>query len=237
MFEKTFTFWRRLVGQTPAPTAPAHDDRRLWIRYAADLQGNVQRTEKPGSHKLSATVRDLSQGGANLLVDQPVEAGQMLSLELPAAADEVRTVLACVVRVTPHEGNRWSLGCVFSRELGADDLGSCGAQKTPAAQDDKRIWVRFTCEVTASYRKVGDSAGQSHPAQVLDISANGIGLAVQSTLDAGSLINIDLIDKKGRTVKTMLACVVRTTQRGAGDCAVGCNFIRELSEEELQSWL
>lgn len=238
MFEKTFSFWHRLVGTTAAATtAEMHDDRRLWVRYAADLEGKVQLAEKQGSAKILAKVRDLSLGGANLLVDQPLQPGQMLSVELPADQGNVCTVLACVVRATPQAEGHWSLGCVFSRELNNDDLGSFGAQKVQADGDDNRVWVRFSCELKASYRKVGDVADQAQPAEVLNISANGIGLAVQPTLQAGSLVNVDLFDKNGRMMRTMLACVVHTTQRASGDYAVGCNFIRELSEEELQSLL
>jgi hypothetical protein len=238
MFEKTFSFWRRLVGTAPASqAAPPQDDRRLWIRYAADLQGNIQLAEKQGSAKILAKIRDLSLGGANLLVDRPLQAGQMLSLELPAYKDEIRTVLACVVRVLPQNDGKWSLGCVFSRELNHEDLGSFGAQKVQASEDDNRTWVRFFCALKASYRKVGDPAEQSQSAQVLNISANGIGLSVQPTLEAGALLNVDLHDKSGRMVRTILACVVHTTLRAGGDYAVGCNFIRELSEEELQSLL
>ena len=238
MFEKTFSFWRRLVAKTPASSETAvHDDRRLWVRYAADLQGKVQLAEKQGSAKILAKVRDLSLGGANLLVDQPLQPGQMLSVELPAAKGDVRTVLACVVRATPQAEGNWSLGCVFSRELNNDDLGSFGALNIQAGSNDNRIWVRFSCELKASYRRVGDIAGQAQPAEVLNISANGIGLAVQPTLQAGSLVNVDLLDKNGRMVRTILACVVHTTQRASGDYAVGCNFIRELSEDELQSLL
>ena len=238
MFEKTFSFWRRLVGKAPAAPATAmHDDRRLWVRYAADLEGKVQLAEKQGSAKILAKVRDLSLGGANLLVDQPMQPGQILSVELPGNKEDVRTVLACVVRATPQAEGHWSLGCVFSRELNNDDLGGFGAQNVKAASDDKRIWVRFSCELKASYRKVGDVGDQSQPAEVLNISANGIGLAVQPTLQAGSLVNVDLLDKNGRMMRTMLACVVHTTQRAGGDYAVGCNFIRELSEDELQSLL
>jgi hypothetical protein len=238
MFEKTFSFWHRLVGTTSAaPSAAVHDDRRLWVRYAADLEGKVQLAEKLGSAKILAKVRDLSLGGANLLVDQPLQPGQMLSVELPADQGDVRTVLACVVRATPQAEGHWSLGCVFSRELNNDDLGRFGAQNVQADSDDNRIWVRFPCELKATYSKVGDIVGQSQPAEVLNISANGIGLAVQPTLQAGSLVNVDLLDKNGRMMRTILACVVHTTQRASGDYAVGCNFIRELTEEELQSLL
>src|SRR5712692_9561689 len=113
MFEKTFTFWRRLLGKTPAPaaqTVSVQDDRRLWVRFETDLQGNVQLAEKGQRDRLLARVRDLSLGGANLLVDRPLPLGQLLTLELPADKNEVRTVLACVVRAIPQADATWSLG-------------------------------------------------------------------------------------------------------------------------------
>src|ERR1700682_3884194 len=99
MFERTFSFWRRLVGMTPAPT-DAEADRRLWVRFPADLKTNVQLAGGAvQENRVSARVRDISVGGANLLVDRPFETGQMLSLELPQVGNEdSRTVLACVVR-------------------------------------------------------------------------------------------------------------------------------------------
>lgn len=237
MFEKTFTFWRRLVGMADAPPhAGANQDRRLWVRHAIDLRGNLQMSEPRDSEKVLAHVRDLSAGGASLLVQRAVQPGEMVVLELPAERGEVRTVLACVVRVQQQADGQWSLGCVFSRELSDDDLDRFGAQKLPASDDDdKRTWVRFACELHAGYRKVGDPTNQAYPAQVLNISANGIGLAVTQPATAGSLLNVDLLDQQGQLARTMLACIVHTTRRAAGDYAIGCNFIRELSESELQS--
>ena len=56
-------------------------------------------------------------------------------------------------------------------------------------------------------------------------------------LEAGALVNVDLLDKTGRIVRTMLACVVHTSKRADGAYAVVCNFIRELSEQDLQALL
>ena len=42
MLRRTFPFWRRLVGKTPAPSADAPTDRRVWVRYPADVLANVQ---------------------------------------------------------------------------------------------------------------------------------------------------------------------------------------------------
>src|SRR4051794_34641708 len=110
MFEKTFSFWRRWVGQAPAAPArtAAQEDRRLWTRFETDVKGKVQLAEQADSEKIPAVIRDLSVGGANLLVDRPYQPGHMLRLELPASAEGVRTVLACIVRVIPAADSLWS---------------------------------------------------------------------------------------------------------------------------------
>jgi hypothetical protein len=38
-------------------------------------------------------------------------------------------------------------------------------------------------------------------------------------------------------VRSILACIVHTTVRAGGELAAGCNFIRELGEEELNALL
>jgi c-di-GMP-binding flagellar brake protein YcgR len=240
MLEKTFSFWRRFVGADPiAASVPSqNDDRRLWVRYAADLQGNLHVTPDNEAGGILATVRDLSVGGANLHLDRPLDLGQMVTLELPADGDETSSVLACVVRVIANPAQTWSIGCVFARELSPEDLQRFGAQKQASADSDQRTWVRFGCTLQATYRKVSEAVGQKPcPAQILNISASGIGLSVQPSLQAGTLLNVDLLDKQGKYVRTLLACVVHTTRRATGDYALGCNFIRVLSEEELQSLL
>jgi PilZ domain len=234
MFEKTFSLWRRIVGSESKATVV--DDRRLWVRYAADMDSGIKLAAKPGSDKILAKVRDLSLGGANLLVDKPLALGQMLNVELPAQRGDVRNVLACVVRVHPEAG-LWSIGCAFSRDLDHDDLESFGTQDPEPPGDDQRTWIRYACEIKAKYRKVNEPTGGSHDAEVLNISANGIGLVVDPPLETGTLVNVDLLDKDGRMQRTLLACVVHTSTRADGACAIGCNFIREWTEDELQSLL
>src|SRR5437868_2372366 len=126
MFGRTFSFWRRLVGKQPAPAhgapaqdAPAQAERRLWLRYPANLTASIlPAAEAPADSRVSAKVRDLSLGGTNLLVDRPFQAGQLLTLEFPQSSDGgTHTVLACVVRVSEAGEGQWTLGCVFSREL------------------------------------------------------------------------------------------------------------------------
>ncbi len=182
-----------------------------------------------------AHIRDVSLGGVNLVCDRPFQPGQILSLELPGVVEDGdHQVLACVVRSVPEPDGQWSLGCVFSRELSAEDLEKFGARKTKTPTHDQRTWVRFDCALKATYSRVGDPTGSALPAGVLNVSPSGVGLLIKENVEPGSLLNVHLCGKDGREVRTILACVVHSTLRASGDLALGCNFIRELAEEELQ---
>src|SRR5437660_12322667 len=116
MFERTFSFWRRWIGkEQPADSGDGGtaiaEDRRLWVRYDADLEAHVQPTQPGQGEKSLVRVRDVSIGGAHLVADRPFQAGQILSIELPTGEfGEHRTILACVVRLTPEADGQWSLG-------------------------------------------------------------------------------------------------------------------------------
>jgi c-di-GMP-binding flagellar brake protein YcgR len=240
MFERTFSFWRRLVGASPRVRnnggTAVQDDRRLWVRYQADLQAQVQIAQEEQAGRVSAQVCDISIGGANLIANRAFQAGQILSLELPTTVDnELQIVLACVVRVVPNQNGTWSLGCVFARELSAEDLEKVGAKKAKPNPGDQRTWLRYDCATTATYQRVGEENGKAHAAQVLNISASGVGLLLHEPAESGSLINLSLQGRHGQPLRSILACIVHTTTRAGGELAVGCNFIRELGEDELNA--
>src|SRR5262245_22884203 len=129
MFARTFSFCRRLVGteaRRGSGTA-VEEDRRLWVRDPGNLEATFEPAEPSDQDRLSAEVRDISRGGANLVVERAFQPGDLLSLELPGLADSSRaTVLACIVRVRSSAKGKWELGCVFSRELNDDDLQGFG---------------------------------------------------------------------------------------------------------------
>jgi hypothetical protein len=70
-------------------------------------------------------------------------------------------------------------------------------------------------------------------AQVRDISAGGISLEVSEGLGVGDLLSVDLF-REDEFLLTTLASIVRTEVGPGGVRLVGCNFIRELSEELLE---
>jgi hypothetical protein len=229
MFARKFSFWRKLVGRRDC-VGSTEDDRRVWVRYPANLETTLQ---PPGdTSRFAARVRDISRGGVNLVADRAFQPGDHLSLELPAPAGQTHNVLACIVRVTAEPEGQWALGCTFSRELSDEDLQDLGARREKHAPADQRTWIRFPCEIRASYQQVGGD-GVSYDAQVQNISASGIALLVPAPVETGVLLTVELHAATGTEVRTILACVVHAASEGEGAWALGCNFIRELTEDDL----
>jgi c-di-GMP-binding flagellar brake protein YcgR len=235
MLERTFSFWRRLVGKSKSDKPVAtHHDRRLWTRYPSDLHVTVRDASTAEAAPIEAQVRDISLGGANLITDRPFETGQILTLELPRRDAAANDILACVVRVVSEKPGEWSLGCVFSRELTDEDMANLGANRERHVPSDQRTWVRVPCNCTVRFEKVGDPTNRSWNARVLNLSANGIGVTIDEPVNAGALLNLELRNQADKLIKTILACVVHVTRQTAGGWAVGCNFIRQLSERDLE---
>lgn len=247
MFERTFSFWRRWIGQPDtggaatatavAPESGQDDERRFWVRYPADLKTSVQMSRAGQPFSAAAQLRDISQGGANFILDRPIHTGHLVNLELPlGSAGEMHTVLACIVRAIEEAEGRWALGCVFSRELTDEELAGFGAKRVRHDDPgDQRIWMRFNCNLTAKFQTIGDANAPVDSADVLNLSASGVGLLVDRFVDAGTLLNIDLTGRDGQATRTILACVVHVNQQRASEWALGCNFIRELTDEDIQA--
>ena len=70
---------------------------------------------------------------------------------------------------------------------------------------------------------------------MLNISAGGVALVVDYDIRAGALLSVELFAPDGRAVVTILACVVHVVVEPNRERVLGCNFIQELSEADLQS--
>jgi len=213
-------------------------DRRVWGRFPADLEVSFHPAGVVGEAPMSAKVKDISKGGINLLVKRKFDTGDLLSIELPKSGDPaMHSVLGCIVRVLPEGDDAWAVGCVFSRELSEEDLQGFGAQRVRHPPSDQRIWMRFPVKVKAAFQRVSTPYAEFTPTQVINISASGVGLIVSDPIEAGTLLNVELESPSGKFARTMLVCVVHVSGQASGDFALGCNFIHELSEEDLQALL
>src|SRR5262245_16136673 len=230
MFSRAFSGWGRLIGLGQSANSNEEEERRLWGRITCDVETTCQSASEADPPVLSGRLRNISRGGLNLRVSQSFEPGSLLSVALPVG--EGTEILACVVRCEQVEVGLWELGCTFAAQLSDEDLQHFGARREKAVPPDQRTWVRFACAAGAAYRVV--RTGRDSIAAVLNISASGIALRPEESLRVGELLNLEL-SRDGRPVLTTLASVVRTAKAPGGERIVGCNFIRELTEEQVQA--
>jgi hypothetical protein len=105
--------------------------------------------------------------------------------------------------------------------------------EAPAAQGERRVWVRYPCELETTCRPANDVAPQGFQVRVQDISRGGIHLLVNRRFEPGALLSVDLPGAGDGSGCTALAYVVRVSARPGGDWAVGCTFATELGDEDL----
>jgi hypothetical protein len=104
--------------------------------------------------------------------------------------------------------------------------------KTPSTTE-RRQWRRHLSHAETVCEPAGD--GTRLPARVRDVSFGGISLMVRQRLAQGNLLHVNLpgSDSEPR----LLACVVQVSEPAEGSWALGCTFIRELNEQELNRFL
>jgi hypothetical protein len=236
MFSRALSTWKSLVswGRKEPNTG---EERRIWVRHRCTLNTTYQPAHEPDAERLSVQVRDISRGGISLAVDRAFEPGELLSVELPTVPGKPTSrVLACVVR-SHCRGGEWVLGCTFAARLQDQDLQLFGAVRARPDEPDQRSWVRFDCKAGAFYRAVNVPGSTLAQATILNVSASGVALEVEQPLEIGELITIDLRAGEHFLFST-LACVVRVTiPSDGGRTVLGCNFIGELADSQLQALL
>src|SRR5262249_18809858 len=146
-------------------------------------------------------------------------------------------VMANLVRVTPHRDGEWVIGCTFASELSQDDLQAFGGRLVRPEMPDKRAWVRFATDAEANYQILRNGNMEHISCRAVDISAGGIALEVGKLVDVGVVLSVELRAPNRKLTLSLLACVVRVQVRGDNRWLLGCNFVRELTDRELQSWL
>jgi hypothetical protein len=240
MSQRKVSSWGQFLGlrDNEEVEPPPGTERRLFGRHDCSMPAVCETTNLPETVTLEGQVRNLSREGIGLLLKHQVEIGAVLKVELQAADRSSATIiLACVVYTHKEQDGGWMHGCAFVTELSEAEMTQFGAQRVRPDTPEQRSWVRFPCDLEASYRLVRVSERDMSHAKVVDISASGVGLLVQRPIDAGSLLSIVLVAPKGKSSLKMLGCVVRVTEKPNDELLLGCNFIRELNDRELVALL
>jgi hypothetical protein len=231
MFERTRSLLQRL---TRADTGAriGDEERRRWERLCARPTVRVHL----GVHDADtvvAEIREVSRGGIRLVVDCPVDSGTTLRIDLPKAAGDGKFLLACVVHAALAPDGTFALGCNFTNELADDDLEAFGAKRLRPRYGDQRAWERWTVSGEARYTRIG-ATGDPGIAEIQNLSPTGIGLRTCEELVPSTMLDLELRNRDGDSVVALLACVVYLTAVEEGQWLVGCNFVRELFDEDLK---
>ena len=210
-------------------------DRREHPRQATDIR-TICRPVSEDYH-VGIQIQDVSLGGLKFISTDALRQGTMIRIDLPKQSGPPTTVLACVTHINESGHEKWDVGCSFSLELSDDEMRTFGATKSALGADDPRAWVRHPARGTVEFRVLPGHDGPPRTAQLVDLSAAGVGLVVDDELEAGSAITVSMKRLDDKPDRPILACVVYQTKRPDGKWAVGCNFLHRLTESELDELL
>lgn len=98
-------------------------ERRGTVRFACNLKVTFRPIALLELTPVPARVRDVSTRGIGLISAIPMAMGTFIVIDLPNAQDSPPLRKAArIVRLVLAEGNRWLLGCAFTRELTTDEV-------------------------------------------------------------------------------------------------------------------
>jgi PilZ domain-containing protein len=224
MSEQQATASRNVVTEPRA-------NQRAALRYASCLKTICHIATSQGGFVRDAKVHDLSTDGVGLILEERVEPGTLLSVELENSLKSLfRTVLARVVHVR-KQADAWLVGCTFIRGLenGEVDLFSASA--------DGRAWVRTCCALDASVRAGASDNGARWLARVINISLGGIGLLSSRSAEKGQLLHLTLPSAQNGTTLKLIARVVQKGIPVDKEWPLGCEFLQQLTSEEIHTLL
>jgi hypothetical protein len=117
----------------------------------------------------------------------------------------------------------------------SDEPGSVPEPFGPSAvPDERRGAERYPPEPTSICRLMCEGQEGTPQATVRDLSATGIGLLVDRQLKPGSVLILNLQTGSQRLARPLPVRVMHSSPAPEGNWLVGCQFVRRLSEPELQ---
>jgi hypothetical protein len=102
---------------------------------------------------------------------------------------------------------------------------------------ERRQGVRYASTATIFWRPADAAQQVRLPAQVQDVSFAGIRFVLDQPFEPGTLLAVCLPATSGGPGVALLGCVRHRAAHEHKGWTVGCSFIRDLSEKELNSLL
>lgn len=171
---------------------------------------------------------------------------------LDMLAEEERPIIARALSPVPTE--RWNTCTEMVEELqnAVLEKTSLSAPPTPGAarvrrsrptrvpkpaKDDRRNTVRHRCNLSTTWRLMGEQGHRCWQAGVLDISARGIAILCAEPVPRGTLLVVSLEDCRQVFSRSLFARVARCVKQPDGEWLIGCTFSRPLNPDELEALL
>lgn len=207
-------------------------EQRAAIRFSSCSKTSCHIVSSKGASVWDAKVHDLSTDGIGLILQERLEPGTLIALDLEnSLKTRVRTLAARVVHAKPEGQGGWLVGCTFVRGLEEREIDLFSASA------DGRAWVRTCCDLNASVRSTGNQKGGPWLARVINISLGGIGLLSSRPIDKGALLDVTLASPQNGGALTFVARVVQRGVQVDKEWPLGCEFLEQLSQEDVNTLL
>jgi hypothetical protein len=102
---------------------------------------------------------------------------------------------------------------------------------------ERRVWVRYACDLPTSCQPITCDRTASWSARVLNLSCGGLNLVGNRRFEIGTLLHVEMEHAKHPAPTTLLALVVHVRRKDKSFWSMGCAFPKPLAEEEIQALL
>jgi hypothetical protein len=103
----------------------AEHERRLEVRYRCSRSHMCRVLVRPSFRNLPAFLDQVSTSGVGLIIQERLEPGSVLALQLPSVRAGMSQVQsACVIHVHPDGHGAWFHGCSLSRPLSNHEIAA-----------------------------------------------------------------------------------------------------------------
>ena len=121
---------------------------------------------------------------------------------------------------------------IYAAKSGVWALPPVAPQSIPAAATpaiERRAFVRHLCDIGAVVNAC--------PARIQDISRGGVKVVVSRRFEVGTVLKLEVPIGDEENVQMILARVARVIQEPTGSWSLGCSFVKEISQEEMDELL
>jgi PilZ domain len=216
---------------------PASDDRRAGVRHLVNARATCRPLTDAAERPVwKGQVRDIANLGIGLLLTAHLKPGTLLDIDLAnQQGNWIGAMRARVVHVEKLEEGFWLVGCAFVTELDDAELRMFNAEKVAPSVPDGRRWVRYPCNVETVCYTSETAPGERRRAQIVNISAGGVGLLLPCEFSKGTILRLELPLGVLEPPRLLLLRVVHCNPHEHRYFFLGCEFADQLGDGEIQA--